>query len=95
MTNSKAHVAQEFLDEHATEIDRALSAFQESAAVFSSNKPRLIDEYENKWVAAHEGRIVAVADTMTSLLSMMSDKGVPANDALVRHIDREPKTLIL
>ena len=84
---------QEYLDQNINEIERTLSLFQESAQIFSS--PDLIGKYENKWVAAHDGEIVAVAETMDALLCVMGSKGVPANKSMVRHIDRELKTFIL
>ena len=95
MTKSNAVQAQEFLNENAASIGKAIALFQESAALFSSRTPRMIDEYENKWVAAHDGEIVAVAESMDTLLAIMSERGIPANESMVRHIDRELKTLIL
>jgi hypothetical protein len=93
MTNGKSMTAQEYLDKHAQEIDKSLTLFHESATLFSA--PDLIDQFENKWIAAHDGEIVAVADTIETLLALMSSKGVQANESMVRHIDREQKTFIL
>ncbi|HEY3778172.1 MAG TPA: DUF5678 domain-containing protein [Rhizomicrobium sp.] len=95
MAKNNAAVVGDFFESNAEEIASALSVFRESARVFSSNRSRLIDQYENKWAAAHDGRIVAVADTVDSLLAILAENGVPANESMVRHIDREPKTLIL
>ena len=93
MAHNKTATAQEYLDRNAREIERSLMLFQESAHLFSS--PTLINEYENKWVAAHDGEIVAVADTMDALMVVMSQKEVPANESMIRHLDREKKTFIL
>jgi hypothetical protein len=94
MTDTKMNI-QAFLDKNASEIDKKLTTFEESAALFSSNKPRFIDQYENKWVAAHDGEVVAVADTLEHIMTMIDAAGVRVNETMIRHIDREEKTLIM
>jgi hypothetical protein len=83
------------LNRDIREIGEALGNFSTSAQIFSSDNPRMIDLYENKWVGVYNGRIEAVADTLDKLLEQVEDKNIPAGNTVVRFINREPKTLIL
>ncbi len=95
MSRDNRALVQAFLDENAKSIDSTLETFQESAQLFSSNKPRLVDEYENKWVAAHDGAIVAVADSLEDVMAMVCNVGIRPSETMIRHIDRDEKTLIM
>ena len=83
------------LGRSARDIDRAFKGFSESARLFSSDQPRLIDEYENKWIGVYKGRVEAVADTLKALTQKIGSKNIPMSETMVRRIDREEKTLIL
>ena len=77
------------------EIDAALREFSRSAEVFSSNRPRLIDKYENKWIGVYKGKVEAVADSLEDLTRQIDAKDIPSTETIVRHIDREERTFIL
>ena len=79
----------------AADIDSALKGFSESARLFSSNHPRMIDEYENKWVGVYRGTVAAVADTLEELTEQIVKKSIPPAETIVRHVERKEKTLIL
>lgn len=83
------------LNRDIREIGAALDSFSTSAQVFSSDNPRMIDLFENKWVGVYNGHVEAVADTLDNLLKQVEEKNIPAGDTVVRFINREPKTLIL
>ena len=83
------------LGKDARKIARGLREFSESAQIFSSDVHRLIDSYENKWVAVHKSRVLAVADSLEELTEQIEHKHIPTSETLIRFIDREPTTLIL
>ena len=83
------------LSGRVAEIQRALRDFSASAQLLSSDQPRLIDDYEHKWVGVYKGQIAVVADTLDELNEQIARKHLPAGETLVRYIDREEKTLIL
>ncbi len=95
MANVKNTAVQAFLDENAQRIDEHLATFAGSAELFSASKPRFIDQYENKWVAAHDGAVVAVGDTLDSVMAMIAKAGLSPSETMIRHIDRDEKTLIM
>ena len=73
-----------------------LEQVKRSAQVLSSDHPRLLDEYAEKWVALHDGHVIAAADTITDLLARVDDLDPASrNHILVRFIDRHQQTLIL
>ena len=77
------------------EIDRDLQSFRKSAMLLSSSHPRLVDSYENQWVAVYEGDTVAHGDTLKEVLEKIDKKGIPRGHVVVRYIDRAPRTMIL
>jgi hypothetical protein len=76
-------------------IDGALRQYAKSARVFSSKHPRLIDEHNNKWVCVYKGKIAAVEDSFQSLTTAIEAQNIPPQETVIRHIDREERTLIL
>ncbi len=76
-------------------VDRELRKFQNAARVLSSDHPRLIDQYPNRWVAVYRGNVRATGGTLRSLISKVDSEGVPRDDVIVRFIDRHQRTLVL
>jgi hypothetical protein len=66
---------------------------QESGRLLSSDHPRLIDEHEEKWIALHDGKVIAEADSIDELLLGIDPES--RSHVLVRFIDRHEQTLIL
>lgn len=77
------------------EIGRAIRAFSANAKSFSLSRDEALEKYKDKWIAAHKGNVVAVADTMVELMRIVESKDIPANEILYRHIDSKEKVLIL
>ena len=72
-----------------------LRDFQQSAETFSSNHPRLIEQYPKQWVAVHGGKVQASAKTYRLLLARLERQGIPAAHTIVRYIDTNRRTMIL
>jgi len=77
------------------EVDRELTSFQRTASVLSSEHPRLVDEYPQRWIVAFEGKIRASGSTLTSVLEQADAEGLPRDRIIVRHIDKNQRTMIL
>ncbi len=79
---------QEALDE--------LRQAKRSGEVLSSEQPRFLEEYLRRWVALHDGQVIASAETLDDLLARV-DEVDPASRShiLVRFIDDTQQTLIL
>src|SRR5262249_40217770 len=82
-------------DKSLADLDREMRLFSKSARVFSSDVPRLIDKYENKWVAVVCGDVIAAEDTLEDLTDQIRKLDLSPAQTLIRHIDREPKTFVL
>ncbi len=85
---------EDWLDAPAKDIARGLLNFARSAELLSDD-PRLVDEYEQKWVGVCDGEVKAARDDLDSLLRELDSLGVPRGDTVVRFIEREQRTLIL
>ena len=94
MTRTRGTVRKQ-IQERASDIARNLKEFAESEAVFSSESPRLIDQYENSWIGVYRGRVAASGKTLGSLKRSLKAKGIPLPQTMIRRIDREERTLIL
>ena len=77
------------------EIDRELEEFRRAAKTFSSDHPRLIDEYPKQWVAVYCGKVEASGRTFGSVMAQVDRKGLPRERVIVRFIDRSQRTMIL
>ena len=76
-------------------IDRELRQFSDAATVLSSDYPRLIHEHPLQWVGVYQGRVAASAQTFTSLVRQLEERGIPPKNAIIRFIDTNEHTLIL
>lgn len=76
-------------------VARQLADYRRSAMLFSSSSPRMIDQHEDKWVAVLSGEIVAEADEFEALYTMIVELDFPREHVLVRHVERNHRTLIL
>jgi hypothetical protein len=71
-----------------------LSRFREAAQRLSSDHPRFIEEFPQKWVAVTSGAILA-ADSLEELLEDVDGRGIDRQDIIVRYIDDSDRILIL
>ena len=83
------------MDKSPAEIAASLQAFSDSARVLSSNHPRLIDEYPDRWIAVFRGAVRADGDTLEEVLEEIDEARIPRSDLIIRFIEREPRTYIL
>ena len=72
-----------------------LEEFKQSARVFSADRPRLIDEYRQQWVAVMSGEVVVSADRFEDVMDELDNRSLPRSQALVRFIDENTRTMIL
>lgn len=77
------------------QVGSRLRAFRESARVYSSSHPRLVDEYRHQWVAVYDGRVQTHAGSIGDLLEQIETAELPRRDVLVRFIEEDQRALIL
>ena len=81
--------------ERAQDIARELEAFRLSAERFSESKPNLIDKYDRRWVAIHEGEVVADAASVGELIEELERRQMPLSQTMIRYLSKEPRRFIL
>ena len=74
---------------------REMESFKESAAVLSSDGARLMERYPDQWVAVHDGKVQANADSLDAVLQRLDFLGIPRSGTIVRLIETNPPTMIL
>lgn len=84
-----------FLGRSPEEIGAELNAFAEASKVLSSDHPRLIDSHPRQWVGVYEGAVAASANGFESLMTELSERGIPPAQTIVRYIDKAEKTFVL
>ena len=79
----------------AEEVHAELEQMRRDTDVLSNRWKELVELYDGKWVAAHDGEIAGVADTHEDLFAQLKDRGIARSSAVVRHVERNPAILIL
>ena len=79
----------------AESIREDLADFRQSARAFSSDRPRLIDEYPRRWVAVLNGAVMADSESFPAIMERIDALGLPRARVMVRFIDESPRTMIL
>ena len=80
---------------NAAEVAKNLSDFSNSAKLLSSEHDRLINSHEHQWVGVVRGTVLVTGESTEGVIQELKEKGVDPEDAIIRFIDRELKTLIL
>ncbi len=79
----------------AEEIAMSLTRFRDATRTLSSDRPRLIEQYPDQWVAVHAGSVIAHGDTIEHVLADVGAQGIARSDVIVRLIETNQRTLIL
>lgn len=77
------------------EIDQELREFRKSAQLLSSDRPRLIEEFPQRWVAIYKGEVRLNSSSFSQLLTLIDEENIPRSSVIVRFIDKNIKTLVL
>lgn len=77
------------------DVDRELQSFRRSARALSSHHHQMIDRYQKKWIAVHDGKTKAQGRTLQAIWRDIDKKGLPREHIIVRFIDRNERTMIL
>lgn len=72
-----------------------MKAFQESAALLSSESTRLVEQYPDEWIGIHSGKVRAHGPTFESVLQALDEGGYSRQQAIIRYIESEPRIVIL
>ncbi len=76
-------------------IQEQNKAFKQVVEYFYANERSLIEEHPHKWVAVTTDRVVAVGDSIESVLEEARGKGFSNPNLFVEFLDPDPPMLIL
>ena len=79
-------------------IDQVLQdmrSVKSSHVAFSEQHRDLTQEYANQWVAFHEGKRVAVGESLDAVFAETDSKSIPRGKMFVRFLDPVPTVMIL
>ena len=94
MNDLKTHLLEQ-LGDNPEKVAIELSKFSKTARVLSDEQENLIGTHTLQWVCIYEGKVSASSRTLTALMAKLEEKGIPANNAIVRYIEKNQSTLIL
>ena len=77
------------------DVDKELESFRRAANMLSSKNPRMIDQYEKKWVAVYRGKVRAHARSLNALVAKIDQNNLPRHHLIVRLIQKDRRTMIL
>ena len=72
-----------------------LGSIRRSEQAFSGRHRRLSREHPNQWVAFHNGKMAALADSLNGVLEAADEKKIPRGNMVIRYLDPDPKLMIL
>lgn len=76
-------------------IAEGLRRYRKSALVLSKQRPRMIKEHPQEWVALFDGEVRATDKSFNNLMGKIDSQGIPRGETLVRFIDRSERIMIL
>jgi len=94
MANARKKIARH-IGATPKQVDRELRSFSHAARLLSSDHPRLIEKYPQKWVGIYDGKVQATATSFSALVTKLKKKGTAPNEAIIRYIDTSGRKLIL
>ena len=79
----------------AEALAQRIQAHESLARKLDSERPHLLADYPDQWVAMGADGVAANADTLQSLLAKLTEKGVSEGEVYHEYIDAEPVTYLL
>lgn len=76
-------------------VDKDLKRFRRSSRALSSDRPRLINEHRDRWVAVYKGGVKASEKTFDGLMAAVEKRKLPRESIVVRFIDKDERIMIL
>jgi hypothetical protein len=76
------------------EIAKNLKKFRHAAKVLSSDRPRLINQYPNKWVVVFNGEVKVACDSFEAAMKKAKTLDLPKANFFVRYIAKKRQTMI-
>ena len=76
-------------------IAAELHEFTRSVTLFSSGAEPLIEKYDRKWISVLDGEVKAISESYDGIFAEMERLGIDRRFALVRHIRKNQRTLIV
>jgi hypothetical protein len=76
------------------EIAKDLRKFRHAAKVLSSDHPRLINEYPDKWVVVFDGEVKTASDSFDAAMAKAKELNLPKASFFVRYIAKKRQTMI-
>ena len=79
----------------AEALAQRIQTHESLARKLDRERPRLLADYPDQWVAMGEDGVAATADTLRSLLAKLAERGVSEDEVYHEYIDAEPVTYLL
>ena len=79
----------------AKKLGRILQRFDAAAEYVSAHHDELLDQHEDKWIAAGPKGVVATSASRTGLRRALAKRPEPGNTLYVTFLTRKRQTLIL
>ena len=69
--------------------------YSEIVARMRSERASLMEEYPDRWIAIGKDGVLAVGDSMDSVLEKVESQGIQGADVVIEFLDTNPPLLIL
>jgi hypothetical protein len=72
-----------------------LRRFRRDVDYYAAHRDELLARYPEMWVAIFDRQLVGVASDPRALVATLTERRIPAGQALVKHLTRENAPLVL
>ncbi len=73
----------------------ALRRFQQDADYFEDHFEELLAQYAGQWIAIYQQQVVGAAVELADLLAALTERGIPAGQALVEFVAGQEELLVV
>ena len=88
-------VQQVFAPVDPAKIRESLRGLREQLQVFYSLYDDLLEQYPDRWIAFHDGKVLASGDSQEAILAEVESQGMHRQDVLSEYLDTDPPKLWL
>lgn len=76
-------------------VQEGLERYRADALYFERERPRLLEQHPDSWVAVYHQQVVGVAKSLPVLIAQLKRRGIPRDKAFVEYVAEQEALLIL
>jgi len=67
-------------------FDRQFRQYQESIAFIDKNREELVKEYDGKWIAVYNSKVIAHGKSYRTVANKIQEEGLPIEEVVIKFL---------